>query len=81
MLTIKCSKCKSKLFKYEKIGLGKVLRCYEEKIKRMYQGEVKDDKLVCGNCGNEIGIIKEKHSRYVKMNKDDFTYTGTKIDR
>ncbi|MFW6007391.1 MAG: hypothetical protein ACOCQ5_05315 [Halanaerobiales bacterium] len=82
MLTIKCARCKTKLFKYEKIGKGKVLRCYEEKIQRFYEGEVKEEKLVCRNCGNEIGDIEEnKFSRYVKMNSDTFTYTGTKISK
>lgn len=81
MLTIKCSRCKTKLFKYKKVGEGKVLRCYEEKIQRFYEGEVKGNKLICGNCDNEIGNIKEKHSRYVKMNGDAFTFTGTKISQ
>ncbi|OEG63254.1 hypothetical protein [Halanaerobium congolense] len=38
MLTIKCAKCKTKLFKYEKIGQGKVLRCGKNKITRLYDG-------------------------------------------
>ena len=81
MLTIKCAKCKAKLFKYKKIGEGKVLRCYESKITRMYEGEVGNDKFFCGDCNNEIGIIKSNHSRYIKMNDDAFTYTGTKISK
>ncbi len=78
MLTIKCSKCKSKLFKYKKIGEGKVLRCWKSKITRVYDTEVKNNKLFCGNCGNEIGDIDEKK---VDMNSEAFTYTGTKVSK
>lgn len=78
MLTIKCAKCKSKIMKYKKIGKGKVLRCWESKIKRLYNAEIKKDNLVCGGCGNDIGIIKDE---YIKMNRDAFTYTGTKIPK
>lgn len=75
MLTIKCAKCKSKLFKYKKIGKGKVLRCWKSKITRVYNTEVKNNKLLCSNCKNEIGDIDDKK---VDMNSDQFTYTGTK---
>ncbi|MEJ6949453.1 hypothetical protein [Natronospora cellulosivora (SeqCode)] len=76
MLTIKCAKCKAKIMKYKKIGMGKVLKCWKSRIKRVYDGEVKDENLVCGNCDNIIGELEEG---YVKMNSDAFTYTGTKI--
>ena len=77
MLTIKCAKCKTKLFKYKKIGQGKVLRCYESKITRLYEGELKENDFVCNNCGNIVGQYKE--DSYLDMNQDAFTYTGTKI--
>ena len=78
MLTIKCAKCKSKIIKYKKIGTGKVLRCWKSKIKRVYDGEVQNGNLVCSNCGNIIGKVEDD---YVKMNRDAFTYTGTKIKK
>ncbi|GAB6100628.1 hypothetical protein JCM16358_25070 [Halanaerocella petrolearia] len=81
MLTIKCAKCKDKILKYKKIGKGRVLRCWEEKIRRIY-GKVEEDELVCDNCGNIIGDIKSRGSKnYVKMNRNQFTYTGTKIEK
>lgn len=76
MLTIKCAKCKAKIIKYKKIGRGKILRCWKNKIRRVYDGEVNEGRLICGNCGNIIG---EMESDYVKMNGDAFTYTGTKV--
>ena len=81
MLTIKCSKCKTKILKYKKIGKGRVLRCWESKIRRIYDGEISDNKLVCKNCRNVIGEIEGESSPYVIMNKDAFTYTGTKIKK
>ena len=74
MLTIKCSACKRKLWKYEKIGKGEVLRCYKERIERQYEYQRVDDKIICV-CGNEIGIDKGKH---IKMIKKGFTYSGKK---
>ncbi|HMA58994.1 MAG TPA: hypothetical protein VKN64_01790 [Halanaerobiales bacterium] len=78
MLTIKCSKCKTKLFKYKKIGEGKVIRCWKSKITRVYETEVNNGKLLCGNCGNVIGEVDYKK---VDMISDAFTYTGTKVSK
>lgn len=76
MLTIKCAKCKTKLFKYKKIGQGRVLRCWKSKITRLYDGQVKGKNFICSSCGN---IIAEVKSDRLDMNSDAFTYTGTKI--
>jgi phage FluMu protein Com len=76
VLTIKCAKCKTKLFKYKKIGQGRVLVCWKNKITRLYDGEIKGKNLICKNCGNIIAEIKED---YLDMNNYSFTYTGTKI--
>jgi hypothetical protein len=74
MLTIKCAACKRKLWKYEKIGKGEVLRCYKSRIDREYEYQLEGDKLVCV-CGNLIGIDKGPH---IKMIKKGFVYTGKK---
>ncbi len=76
MLIIRCSKCKGKTIKYKKIGMGRVLRCWKDRIERFYDSEIKGANLVCGSCGNIIG---EDDGDYFKMNRDAFTYTGTKI--
>ncbi|HLV09581.1 MAG TPA: hypothetical protein VKY40_05190 [Halanaerobiales bacterium] len=76
MLTIKCAKCKTKIMKYQKIGKGRVLRCWKSRIKRFYEAEIKDNDLRCGKCGNLIGEVSDN---YVKMNRETFTYSGTKI--
>ena len=74
MLTIKCAACKRKLWKYEKIGKGEVLRCYKDRIERKYEVQFDGDKIICV-CGNEIGIDKGSH---IKMIKKGFTYSGMK---
>lgn len=75
MLTIKCARCKSKVLKYQKIGLGKVLRCYIKRIKIVY-GIIKNDNLFCANCNNIIGKL---HKGHFNMNAQEFTSSGQKI--
>ena len=74
MLTIKCAGCKTKLWKYEKLGHGEVLRCYKKRIHKIYNIEKEENKIKCP-CGNVIGIDKGGH---IKMISKAFTYTGTK---
>ncbi|ACB86333.1 hypothetical protein [Natranaerobius thermophilus] len=75
MLIIKCAFCKAKIFRYKKIGKGQVLRCYKDRINRVYQGQISDDELVCGKCGGRIGRV-EDHK--IKMDQNAFTYSGKK---
>ncbi|MCP4632354.1 MAG: hypothetical protein GY855_05465 [candidate division Zixibacteria bacterium] len=73
MINIKCSKCKSKIFKYNKIGKGRILRCWFEKIVKDYS--VRDGDEVNCQCGNLIGVVEGKK---VKMKQNAFEYSGTK---
>ncbi len=73
MLTIRCSQCKGKLFRYIKIGKGKIWRCYKDRIMEdfcIYNG----DKVEC-SCGNQIGIDRDK---WIKMKQKSFYYSGIK---
>ena len=74
MLTIKCAACKRKLWKYEKIGQGQVLRCYKERITRWYDTAEEGAEVLC-RCGKRIGVDE---GEYIKMISSAFTYTGTK---
>jgi hypothetical protein len=74
MLTLKCAACKRKLWKYEKIGNGEVLRCHKRRIEREYEYQRQGDKILC-LCGKEIGIDKGSH---IKMIKKGFIYSGKK---
>ncbi len=77
MLTIICSRCKRKLWKYQKIGPGEVLRCHKKRIIQTY-GCYFDDQAAWCRCGQRIGIDK---GPYYKMIKKAFTYTGTKDNK
>lgn len=74
MLTIKCAACKRKLWKYDKIGKGAVLRCHKDRITQTYTFQQQAHKIVCV-CGKEIGIDKGKH---IKMIGKAFVYSGSK---
>jgi len=75
MLTIKCSACKKKLWKYDKIGQGKVLRCHKSRISKEYTLLINDNGKIQCTCGKDIGIDKGKH---YKMISKSFTYSGIK---
>ena len=74
MLVLKCAGCKKKLWRYDKIGPGEVLRCHKTRITKMYQMISLDRKVQC-TCGKTIGIDK---GQFVKMIGNAFTYAGTK---
>ncbi len=71
MIVIRCAKCKEKLLKYRKIGKGKILRCYFERI--FEDKTLKNDGKVYCKCGNFIGVLEKN---YIKMKQRSFTYSG-----
>ncbi|MCK4234007.1 hypothetical protein KAX75_06230 [candidate division WOR-3 bacterium] len=71
MLTVKCSKCKRKLYKYLKIGKGRLWHCWRDRIVEDYTVH-EGDRVMC-SCGNEIGVNKGK---YIKLKQHSFTYKG-----
>lgn len=78
MLVIRCAACKNKLWKYDKIGPGRVLRCHKSRIKKFYYQPIKTaGKIKCA-CGKDIGIDKGK---FIKMDPKAFVYTGTKRNK
>lgn len=72
MITIKCARCKRKIFRYIKIGEGRLLHCWKARIVEDYS--VHDGKKVKCQCGNLIGIEGEK---WIKMKQHTFTYSGS----
>lgn len=78
MLILRCAACKSKLWKYDKIGKGEVLRCHKVRIVKYYQElKVVAGKVIC-KCGKEIAIDK---GRFFKMDHNAFIYSGTKRNK
>ena len=74
MLILKCGACKKKLWRYDKIGPGEVLRCHKSRIDKFFQTPEAGHKIYCG-CGKELGIDK---GSFYKMVAKAFTYKGTK---
>ena len=77
MLVLRCAACKNKLWKYDKVGPGEVLRCHKDRIIRIYASTKENDKIKC-QCGKDIGIDK---GAYIKMIGKAFTYSGTKRNK
>lgn len=77
MLLIRCSSCRTKLWKYNKLGKGEVLRCHKTRISRMLKGVETEGGISCP-CGQAVGIDK---GTYYKMIRSAFTYSGTKVSR
>jgi len=67
--------CGSELFKYQKDGLGPLLRCYSDRIIKNINlktethsesiADIIGDKLICNTCGN---VISDSKSIYTKKN-------------
>jgi hypothetical protein len=74
MLVIRCAACKNKLWKYDKIGPGEVLRCHKTRITQKYTFTAREQKIQC-TCGKDIGIDK---GSFIKMISKAFTSSGTK---
>ncbi|NLT95381.1 MAG: hypothetical protein GXW85_07600 [Clostridia bacterium] len=75
MLIIRCGACKSKLWRYDKIGQGEVLRCHKDRINKVYSDVIIENGKVKCCCGKEIGIDK---GTFIKMDPKAFVYSGTK---
>jgi hypothetical protein len=74
MLIIHCAACKKKLYRYDKIGPGEVLRCHKDRITKVYHVRIHQQGMRCP-CGREIGIDK---GTFFKMIGKAFTSKGTK---
>ena len=75
MLVLRCAACRKKLWRYDKIGKGEVLRCHKARIDKNYDTCSTDGHKVRCACGNDIGIDK---GTFYKMIDKAFTYSGTK---
>ncbi len=74
MITIRCARCNAKVFRYVKIGKGKLWHCWKERI-------IEDFSIHDGNecrckCGNLIGIDEGK---WIKLKQHSFITSGTKL--
>lgn len=75
MLVLRCAACRRKLWRYDKVGKGELLRCHKERIVRDYGHCSADGNRINCLCGNSVGI--DKGGSY-KMIDRAFIYAGTK---
>ena len=74
MMLIRCSKCKRKIFKYVKIGKGRLLFCWKDRI--VDDLSIHEEKQIKCNCGNIIGSDEENG---IKLKHHSVIVSGTKI--
>lgn len=74
MLTVRCNKCKRRIFGYLKYGKGRLLHCWKDRIVRDYSVHEGDD-IKC-ECGNLIGVDEGK---WIKLKSHSFICSGTKF--
>lgn len=76
MLIIRCSCCKTKLWRYLKIGKGEVIRCHKKRITKIFNEVIKrENEIFCPRCNTKIG---RDMGTFYKMIGKNFIYTGTK---
>lgn len=61
-MTLKCKGCKKKLFKYKKIGKGKLIKMYKTKIRA--DNAIHKNGYVYCSCGKSFG---RETKNYIKV--------------
>ena len=72
MLIIRCAKCRGKIFKYKKIGKGRVLHCRKDRI--LEDHCVRSGTEIRCACGNLVGIDEKK---WIKMKQNAVSVSGS----
>jgi hypothetical protein len=76
MITIRCARCQQKVFRYQKLGKGRLWHCWKARIVGDYS--VREGNEVKCSCGNVIGTDQGK---WIKMKQGFFTCSGTELKR
>jgi hypothetical protein len=76
MIVVRCAECRRKVFKYQKIGKGRLWHCWKDRIIEDYS--IRDKNEIRCQCGNLIGIDQGK---WIKMKQHSFTYSGAMAKR
>ncbi len=73
MFVVKCAKCKTKLLKYRKVGKGKLLRCWKDRIVEDYTSK-EGSFMKCPKCDEIVGVDA---GAFFKMRQGRFTTHGS----
>jgi hypothetical protein len=74
MMIIKCSNCKRKIFRYIKIGEGRIWHCWKDRI--VEDLSIHDGVNIKCKCGKLIGIDEVK---WIKLKQHSVQISGTKF--
>ncbi|MSS71919.1 MAG: hypothetical protein EXS64_10575 [Candidatus Latescibacteria bacterium] len=59
IMIVRCNRCNQKVFKYLKVGKGKLVRCLKERIREDFTVQ-KGPEVFCP-CGNRVGRDEGDH--------------------
>jgi len=76
MITISCAACGRALFRYQKIGKGKLLHCWKSRISSDHTRHAGDDRYC--PCGCHIGVDE---GRWIKLHGGTFTVRGSALKK
>jgi hypothetical protein len=76
MLKIRCAECNRKIFRYVKIGKGRLWHCWKGRI--VEDCSIHQGKEVKCQCGNLIGVDEGK---WIRLKQNAVTYSGTKLNK
>jgi hypothetical protein len=68
-------RCRRKIFRYVKIGKGKLWHCWKDRIVEDFS--IHNGKNINCKCGNLIGIDEVK---WIKLKQHSFITSGTKTN-
>lgn len=73
-MKIRCANCNRKIFKYVKIGKGRLWHCWKERI--VEDCSIHDNNVIKCQCGTVIGVDEGK---WIKMKQNAFVCSGTRL--
>ncbi|HDQ08731.1 MAG TPA: hypothetical protein ENN44_08160 [Methanoculleus sp.] len=85
MITVHCASCGTKLFRYQKIGKGRLLHCRKARISGDHTVRREEDDgagtvvgVYCPRCGRNVGVVE---AQGINMHGGTFTVTGSALKK
>ena len=74
LITVSCSECGREIFRYQKVGKGRLLHCWKQRIST--DNSIHDGDLIKCKCGVAIG---RNSGRKINLERGDITSSGTAL--
>ena len=74
MITVSCKQCGRDIFRYQKIGKGKLLHCWKMRIST--DNSIHDGDCITCPCGNVIGWDS---GRKINLERGNISMSGTAL--